>query len=161
MLLPLAAQFHIERCLLPTMPLCQREAETCLYFMSYYWISVCAGIICLSVCFTHTLCSTPRQMGVICHNGWASGWWSESISRVNADRELGPASTKTCSGEGRRGEWINQWSDWKGSKSELSFMNIHYWVEAQEHEKIGWKKERIKRSGRVKCAKRRPEVWWE
>lgn len=52
--------------------------------------------VCARVFYTYTL----RQMGVICHSGWVSVWWSDCISRVNADGEPGPPpSTNTCSRE--------------------------------------------------------------
>lgn len=113
--------------------------------------------------FTHALRCTLRQMGVICHNGWASGWWSESVSRLNVDREPGPASTKTRSGEaGTASELTREmiekarevnWALW------TSIIELKHW---EEHEKIGWKRGRIARSDRVgKCAERRPEVQWE
>lgn len=108
-------------------------------------------------CVLHMHCVAHwKQMGVICHNSWVSGWWSESVSRVNADREPGPASTKTCSGEaGTVSELTREmienarkvnWALW------TSIIELKHWG---EHEKIGWKGGRIARSTRWENVQRR------
>lgn len=121
--------------------------------------------MCVPGHFTHALCRTPRQMGVICHNGRLSGWWSEHISRANTDREPGPVFSEICN----QGEWINQDSDWKGSRNELSIMNIYYWVEAlggtgwrkkmdgkRKNIEVGWGEKQHQR-----CVGSERDQWWD
>lgn len=65
---------------------------------------VCPNVMLLRLCVCNWVfyAYTLRQMGVICHCGWVSVWWSDCISRVNADGEPGPPpppSTNTCSRE--------------------------------------------------------------
>lgn len=94
---------------------------------------VCPNVMLLHLCVRTRLfyASTLRQMGVICHSGWVSVWWSDCISRVNADGEPGPPPLHKYvqRGNGRR-ERINWWNDGKGARGEPSIMSIHYWVGA-------------------------------
>lgn len=92
---------------------------------------VCPNVMLLHLCVCNWVfyAYTLRQMGVICHSGWVSVWWSDCISRVNADGEPGPPPPHKYVQQGNGcHERINWGNDGKGTQRELSIMNIHYWV---------------------------------
>lgn len=94
---------------------------------------VCPNVMLLHLCVCNWVfyAYTLRQMGVICHSGWVSVWWSDCISRVNADGEPGPPPLHKYVQQGNGcHERINWGNDGKGARRELSIMNIHYWVGA-------------------------------
>lgn len=86
-------------------------------------------------------------MGVICHNSFVSGWWSESVSRVNTDREPGPASTKICSGEASTASELTRemiektrevnWALWHPLLSGSTVKNMGK-LEGKGEERWGW-----------------------
>lgn len=101
-------------------------------------------------------------MGIICHNGWVSAWWSESVSGPNTDREPNPVSIKRwCNGAAGTvsqltGEMIEKaqvvnWASW------TSFIEL-----VHEEENMRGKRERVVRSNRIgEYNKRKTKVWDE
>lgn len=91
--------------------------------------------LCASEYFTRALHCTRRWMGAICHSGWVSAWWSEYVSRVNAEGEPCPVSTETCNSE-----WIKQGGNWKGSWSDWALWTSI--IELQHREERGKRMEK-------------------